>query len=45
MAFIHESLYQNKNFSGLDLSEYIDGPGPQPADEPACMDGSPWKWT
>ena len=25
MAFIHESLYQNKNFSGLDLSEYIDG--------------------
>ena len=25
MAFIHESLYQTKNFSGLDLADYIEG--------------------
>jgi len=25
MALIHESLYQNKQFSSIDLSEYIDG--------------------
>jgi PAS domain S-box-containing protein len=25
MSFIHESLYQNKNFSSIDLADYIDG--------------------
>lgn len=25
MSFIHESLYQNKNFSQVDLGQYIDG--------------------
>jgi two-component sensor histidine kinase len=25
MSFIHESLYQNKNFSSIDLAGYIDG--------------------
>jgi two-component sensor histidine kinase len=25
MSFIHESLYQNKDFSSIDLAEYIDG--------------------
>ncbi len=25
MSFIHESLYQNKNFSQVDLAQYIDG--------------------
>lgn len=25
MSFIHESLYQNKNFSSIDLANYIDG--------------------
>ncbi|MCB0780824.1 MAG: PAS domain S-box protein [Flavobacteriales bacterium] len=25
MAFIHESLYQTKNFNGLDLADYVEG--------------------
>ena len=45
MSFIHESLYQNKYFSSVDLAEYIRGSFAEPTDELWPWQRARWSMT